>query len=146
MSGLSAVEQVTELLEGGDGSDTSAGESRLLPPQERRGGARADFVAMLGRRVAEISGILRALAAEPGSGRLRDDLRRRLHALSAGARLLRFTRLAEEVSECLARLTRTSDPRALSPAELAEIRAVLERVPALAWGDASVGQSTTTPT
>src|SRR5689334_3906745 len=136
MSGRSAAEQDTDLLDRdeSDSSRSPTGEARLGPPQERLGGARADFVAMLGRRVAEIAGILRLVTAEPTSARLRDDLRRRLHALSAGARLLRFTRLAEEVSQSLAILTHASDRGTVSPAELAEIRAVLDRVPALAWG------------
>src|SRR5262249_7652046 len=85
------------------------------------------------------------VTAEPASARLRDDLRRRLHALGAGARLLRFTRLAEEVTECLGALTRASDRGTISPAELSAIRAVLDRLPALAWGDASVGKETPAP-
>src|SRR4029079_8122623 len=48
-------------------------------------------------------------------------------------------------SQSLGSLTRASDRGAVSPAELAEIRAVLDRVPALAWGDASVGKGTPVP-
>src|SRR4051794_31369793 len=77
--------------------DDELGEHTPEPPQERLGGARADFVAHLGRRVAELSTLLRQIELEPEEARPRDDLRRRLHALSAGARLLRFAKLAEEV-------------------------------------------------
>src|SRR5260221_11711427 len=60
----------------------------------RIGSARADFVGSLGRRVGELRTILNGLEQDPGSPRLRDDLRRRVHALSAGARLLRFAGIA----------------------------------------------------
>ena len=63
----------------------------------RLGGARADFVANLGRRRVEIATTLDLLREDPSSARHRDDLRRRIHALGAGARLLRFTALSEEL-------------------------------------------------
>lgn len=145
--GLSAVEQETELLDGDEGSisETLAIAGRTEPSQERLGGARADFVANLGRRVAEIAGIARLLGAEPAAVRYRDDLRRRLHALSAGARLLRFAKLAEELTASEAVLSRAADRSTISAGELAEIRSMLERVPALAWGQASVGETTMLP-
>jgi CheY-like chemotaxis protein len=134
--GLSAVEQEPELLDGDEGSisETLAIAGRTEPPQER-----------LGRRVAEIAGIARLLGAEPDAVRYRDDLRRRLHALSAGARLLRFAKLAEELAASEAVLSRAADRSTISAGELAEIRAMLERVPALAWGQASVGETTMLP-
>src|SRR4051794_23908494 len=100
MAGLGALERETELLDlvGGGGLGAPA-EGSPPPLPGRLGGARADFVAALGRRVAELSGLARELAAEPASARLRDDLRRRMHALAAGARLLRFSRLAERLAE-----------------------------------------------
>ena len=60
----------------------------------RLGGARADFVASLGRKVSDCRTILKALERDSGARTLRDDLRRKLHALAAGARLLRFEALA----------------------------------------------------
>src|SRR5262249_47343755 len=67
---------------------------RRSPEMERFGGARADFVAGLGRRLAELGALAQALEGAPGSERKRDDLRRRIHALAAGARLLRFASLS----------------------------------------------------
>ncbi len=125
--------------------DDELGEHTPEPPQERLGGARADFVANLGRRVAELSNLLRQIEATPEEARPRDDLRRRLHALSAGARLLRFARLAEEVGSIEGVLHAAADRGIVAPLEIAEIRGVLDRVSALAWGEASVGETTPVP-
>ena len=136
---------VSALNRGSDFLDDELGEHTPEPPQERLGGARADFVAHLGRRVADLSNLLRQIEVEPESPRLRDDLRRRLHALSAGARLLRFAKLAEEVGGVEGVLHEAADRGVVAPAELAEIRRVLHRVSALAWGEASVGETTPPP-
>src|ERR1019366_2430039 len=56
----------------------------------RLGGARADFVASLGRKLNDARDLLNALEEDPSSKVARDELRRRLHALGSGARLLRF--------------------------------------------------------
>src|SRR5512132_970231 len=136
---------VSALNRGSDFLDDELGELTPEPPQERLGGARADFVAHLGRRVADLSSLLRQIEVEPESPRLRDDLRRRLHALSAGARLLRFAKLAEEVGAVEGVLHEAADRGVVAPAELAEIRRVLDRVSALAWGEASVGETTPMP-
>jgi hypothetical protein len=47
----------------------------------RLGGARADFVASLGRKVSDARELLNALEEDPSSKAARDELRRRLHAL-----------------------------------------------------------------
>lgn len=145
--GVSALNRGSDFSDDEQGVvlDDELGEHTPEPPQERLGGARADFVAHLGRRVADLSSLLRQIEVEPESPRLRDDLRRRLHALSAGARLLRFARLAEEVGGVEGVLHAAADRGVVAPAELAEIRRVLERVSALAWGDASVGETTPVP-
>ncbi len=108
--GISAAEQGAEPLELFD-EEAISGEiepSEPPPPLERLGGARADFVAALGRRVQELGALLREIEAEPDAGRARDDLRRRLHALAAGARLLRFQKLATQVTTCEATLGRAA--------------------------------------
>src|SRR4051812_14611250 len=119
MAGLGAVEREAEPLElddaEGDFLVEETESDRPAPVQERLGGARADFVANLGRRVQELSSIVRQLEGEPASERLRDDLRRRLHALAAGARLLRFTKLAEELAGCEALLSEAGDRGAVTP-------------------------------
>jgi CheY-like chemotaxis protein len=139
--GVSALDRESD-FSGGVTLDDELGEHTPEPPQERLGGARADFVAHLGRRVAELSSLLRHIEAEPALPHPRDDLRRRLHALSAGARLLRFARLAEEVGGVEGLLHEAADRGVVAPAEIATIRGVLDRVTVLAWGDASVGENT----
>jgi DNA-binding response OmpR family regulator len=145
--GVSALDRESDFSvdEQGVVLDDELGEHTPEPPQERLGGARADFVAHLGRRVAELSTLLRQIEAEPEEARPRDDLRRRLHALSAGARLLRFAKLAEEVGSIEGVLHAAADRGIVAPLEIAEIRGVLDRVSALAWGEASVGETTPVP-
>src|SRR5687768_276057 len=46
----------------------------------RFGGAAADFITSLGRKSSELRPLLAALAEDPAS-RMREDLRRKLHAL-----------------------------------------------------------------
>ncbi|MEO7327787.1 MAG: response regulator, partial [Minicystis sp.] len=120
---------------------------RAEPPPllERLGGARADFVAALGRRVADLGACIKQLEEDPGSDRLRDDLRRRLHALAAGAKLLRFTKLAEELGRCEPLLGLAAERGAVSPSDLSAVRAVLGQAQAFAWGDASMREQTPSP-
>ena len=113
------------------------------PPLERLGGARADFVAALGRRVAELMTLAQQLEADPGSTPLRDDLRRRIHALAAGARLLRFSRLSERLCEGEAILLITAERGEAMPNEVAALRTLFEQLPGLAWGEASAGVGAT---
>ncbi len=102
--------------------------------KERLGGARADFVANLGRRRAEIAATLELLRADPSSARHRDDLRRRIHALGAGARLLRFTALSEELRRLEDRLADAADRGRLDDDDLDAVLELLTRVTSLAWG------------
>src|ERR1700678_2882280 len=84
-----------------EGPEGSEGEAKDVPsssdaPQagRRLGGARADFVAGLGRKVSEMRGVLSTLEADPRASGPRDELRRKLHALGAAARLLHFDSMA----------------------------------------------------
>ena len=77
---------------GKDHADEAARAARIIS-------ARSDFVSSLSRRVQELRTCLSALEQDPGSPRQRDDLRRRVHALSAGARLLRFGSMATALAE-----------------------------------------------
>ena len=105
--------------------------------QEQLGGARAEFVANLGRRVAELQTTLKVWRAEPTSDRAQDEMHRRVHALAAGARLLRFTRLAEELAACEKMLDEVGQRGELSGSDVQELGAMLERAPALAWSPAA---------
>jgi CheY-like chemotaxis protein len=101
----------------------------------RLGGARADFVASLGRKVADARELLVSLEEDPSSKPARDELRRRMHALGAGARLLRFDAMARSIQEALAVLERGGQMGALREQDVAFVAQVLDDLPALAWGE-----------
>jgi DNA-binding response OmpR family regulator len=101
----------------------------------RLGGARADFVASLGRKVADARDVLGALEAEPASSSARDELRRKLHALGAGARLLRFDAMARSLQEAGVVLERGAQQGGVREDDLGFLAQVLDDLPALAWGE-----------
>src|SRR5215471_10105932 len=98
----------------------------------RSAGGRPDFVSNLGRRLSELTSFLKGLEQEPGSPRLRDDLRRRVHALSTGARHLRFTAMATALAETERLLERAAAVGGLEAADLAALAAIFEGLPSLA--------------
>ncbi len=97
------------------------------------GGARADFVASLGRKVAGARELLSALGDDPSSLPLRDELRRRLHALGSGARLLHFEAMARALQDTLAVLDRAVEVGEIQPADVEFAARALDDLPALAW-------------
>ena len=99
------------------------------------GGARADFVASLGRKVADARKTLAALEGDPRSQNQRDELRRKVHALGTSARMMRFDVMAQALAEAEAALE-AIDPTV--PATLRNVTVVartLDDLPALAWSD-----------
>ncbi|WP_437528176.1 response regulator [Sorangium sp. So ce726] len=111
---------------------------------ERLGGARAEFVANLGRRVAELREMVRRIEADGDAPRLVEELKRRLHSLGAGARLLRFVRVAERLAEGESQLAAANGAR-LSGEAAAALRKLLEELPALAWGQSAMGEQAPAP-
>jgi len=109
----------------------------------RIGSARSDFISSLGRRVLELRTSLSGLEHDPGSPRLRDDLRRRVHALSAGARLLRFSGMAAALAETERMLERAAAVGGLDKAEVRAISELLESLPTLAWNEPTHEQRAT---
>src|SRR5882724_6699721 len=101
----------------------------------RAGSARSDFLANLGRRIGELKTCLKGLEQEPGSPRLRDDLRRRVHALSTSARHLRFSAMSTSLVEAERLLERAAAVGGLDPAELGAIGGMLDELPSLAWSE-----------
>ncbi len=105
------------------------------------GGAQADFVASLGRKVEQAREILNAVEARAADPEPRDELRRRLHGLGVAAKMMRFDVMARTLDEADALLERVSQagkadqPAVIAAADVAELAQVLDDLPALAWGE-----------
>ncbi|HEV3191608.1 MAG TPA: hypothetical protein VGY54_13960, partial [Polyangiaceae bacterium] len=85
--------------------------------------------------------LLSALEEDPSSRPARDELRRRLHALGSGARLLRFNAMASSLHEVLAVLDRGASIGGLGEADIAFAARVLDDLPALAWAETAVREA-----
>src|SRR5579863_8473638 len=101
----------------------------------RAGGARADFVASLGRKVSDARDVLGILEDDPSSKPARDELRRRMHALGTGARMLRLEAMAQAIQEVLAVLDRAAQSGSMREEDVGFVAQVLDDLPALAWGE-----------
>ena len=71
--------------QGPEAKSTAASASSSGSVSGHLGGARADFVASLGRKVQDARVLLAAVEASPQSPAPRDELRRKLHALGVWA-------------------------------------------------------------
>lgn len=91
----------------------------------RFSGARGDFVASLGRRVEALRLALRAVEQSPNDGAIRNGLLRRVHALSAAARVLGFASVAEALTEAEKKLRRS---------DFADVARALDLLPSLVLG------------
>jgi CheY-like chemotaxis protein len=96
-------------------------------------GARADFVASLGRKVHDARELIAALEKDPSSKQARDELRRRLHALGAGTRLLRFEAMSRSLQKALGVLDHGAIRGSLRERDVAIVAQVIHDLPALAW-------------
>src|SRR5882672_11363677 len=110
---------------------------------ERIARARGDFISSMGRRVAELRATLTGLEDDPKSGKLRDDLRRRIHALSAGSRLLRFEGMAAALADSERLLERATLDGIVQRSDAALLSATIESLPSLAWGEPTHAQRLT---
>jgi CheY-like chemotaxis protein len=104
----------------------------------RLGGARADFVASLGRKVNDARGVLTHVERERGGAGERpprEELRRKVHALGASARLFHFASMVKALDAAEAALDRAAQAGTASLDDLGVVAHVLDDLPALAWGD-----------
>ncbi len=108
------------------------------------GGARADFVASLGRKVGDARDVLAILEDDPSSKPARDELRRRLHALGTSARMLRLEAMAQAVQQVLAVLDRATQSSSMREEDVGFVAQVLDDLPALAWGESPEHERTDT--
>jgi CheY-like chemotaxis protein len=102
------------------------------------GGARADFVASLGRKANDARNVLGVVLAERGTANERaprEELRRKLHALNVSARMLHFDVMAQSLAEAETVLDRAAQAGRATEDDLATIAHILDDLPALAWGD-----------
>jgi len=126
---------------------TSPAPSSTSPPATglRLGGARADFVAGLGRKVADLRGGSAKVREKPEDIALREELRRKMHALSSAAKLMKFDAMDRAIAEALGTIDRTDLDAPLALVDLDAIDQILEDLPALAWGDGDARVSRTVP-
>ena len=101
----------------------------------RLGGARADFVAGLGRKVSDLRAGSARVREAPNDFPRREELRRKMHALSSAAKLMKFDAMDRAISEALGTIDRSAVDMPLEDVDLASIEQILEDLPALAWGD-----------
>ena len=122
---------VTEHAHSGQtpGSSPSSGTGLRL------GGARADFVAGLGRKAADLRAGSAKVREKPDDITLREELRRKMHALSSAAKIMKFDAMDRAIAEALGTIDRTDLDAPLDPVDLDSIDQILEDLPALAWGD-----------
>ena len=141
---------LTEQAHSGQTAASSSPSPSSSPPAApapglRLGGARADFVAGLGRKVADLRGGSAKVREKPADIALREELRRKLHALSSAAKLLKFDAMDRAIAEALGTIDRTDLDAPLALVDLDGIDQVLEDLPALAWGDGDARVSRVTP-
>ncbi|MBI2395480.1 MAG: response regulator [Deltaproteobacteria bacterium] len=77
--------------------------------------------------------MLDALAQEPTRDRARDELRRKLHALGVGARLLHFGVLAQAIASATRSLDEAAQGGRVPSQLMKELGALIDRLPQLAW-------------
>lgn len=101
----------------------------------RLGGARADFVAGLGRKVVDLRASSAKVREAPEDIARREELRRKMNALSSAAKLMKFDAMDRALAEALGKIDRTAIDVPLELVDVDAIDQVLEDLPALAWGD-----------
>lgn len=101
----------------------------------RLGGARADFVAGLGRKVTDLRAASAKVREMPEDLARREELRRKLHALSSAAKIMKFDAMDRAIAEALGTIDRSAIDLPIESVDLDAIDQILEDLPALAWGD-----------
>lgn len=130
------------------GQTVASSSSGIRPVHERGsgvglrlGGARADFVASLGRKVLDLRAASARVRENPGELALREALRRRMHALSSAAKMMKFDAMDRAIAEALGIIDRTDLDVPLEPVDLDSIDQVIGDLPSLAWGDSDARPS-----
>lgn len=117
------------------GTSGQARKANDAPSGLRLGGARADFVAGLGRKVTDLRAAVTRVRECPLDLTKREELRKKLQALASGARLMKFDAMDRAVCSALGTIDRAAIDLPLDDVALGSIDQTLEDLPALAWGD-----------
>ena len=116
-------------------ASNEGGSSNPKEGGARLGGVRADFVANLGKHLAELQSLFDALSADPGSARARDEFRRRLHALTTRARILKFGAMAGRLEAAEHSLERAALEGGIDADDVVVFDALFHDLPSLAWNE-----------
>lgn len=116
-------------------AESSRGRRNLQEGSGRLGGARADFVAGLGRKVADLRATLGRVRYEPDDLAQREELRRKLHALASSAKLMKFDAMDRALADAIGTIDRSPIDKRLDDIDVEMIEQTIEDLPALAWGD-----------
>ncbi len=103
--------------------------------KQRLGVATADFVASLEKKAGEVRRLLASVDADPGAQRLREGLRRRLHALASSARALHLSSMDSALAGTIRLLDEVPQTGSIERAALCRIGKTLDELPSLAKGD-----------
>jgi CheY-like chemotaxis protein len=99
----------------------------------------------LGRKVESAQKLTAELEHKGDCTHTREDLRRRLHALGASARLLRFEAMERSISEMLGLLDRAGHDGEVTLEDTRAIKIALGDLSKLAWGEAARENTQTPP-
>ncbi|HQK21194.1 MAG TPA: Hpt domain-containing protein, partial [Polyangiaceae bacterium] len=111
----------------------SAGNSSHPQKGVRLGGVRADFVANLGKRLAEMREVWEALSHNPSSTASLDELRRHVHALASRSRVLHFDAVARRLERTQKHLERAAVAGGIDAEDVEEFTHLFRDLPELAW-------------
>ncbi len=111
----------------------------------RLGGARADFVASLGRKVKEIEALLTAAQSAEDVLEAFREVRRKLHALGAGSKIMRFESMDGNISEAAGILDRGLFGGAVTEEDAQRVKTLVLELPELAWEHAPERAETNEP-
>ncbi|HPB95933.1 MAG TPA: response regulator, partial [Polyangiaceae bacterium] len=118
----------------------SAGNSSHPQKGVRLGGVRADFVANLGKRLAEMREVWEALSHNPSSTASLDELRRHVHALASRSRVLHFDAVARRLERTQKHLERAAVAGGIDAEDVEEFTHLFRDLPELAWNEAGSSQ------
>ncbi len=118
------------------------------PSRDSSDDPRTGFVRSLPRKVVEIKATFGALIADPRSTRMRDELRRKLHALYTLTRSYQLARLSEALNACVDILDATRSMPALARPHIDSLAGYIASFSQCIEGDTQEAASTppTSPT